>query len=145
MVCARPKTLPRVMKSTQNTLVPSTEHQWSEMSAQSLMILKDDTHSCRLTTHTGVSAAVLPDYRTASFHRLWDSWSLSQLSTLIVFSSCGIKIIHLVFHCTTQCQNDIKRANRAEASDINDGSEYQWVNIHFIVIVRGLSRNTYAG
>ena len=54
------------------SLVPSTEHQWhqwSEMSAQSTNILKDNIHPdtvcspcCHLTTDTQVSAPIPPDY-----------------------------------------------------------------------------------
>ena len=87
MVCAQPKTLQQVIKSSQNILAPSPEHQWyqwCEMSTQSLKILKHNTHPatvaspcCHLTTHTEVSAAIPPDYRTALFHRL-DLWDRCQ-------------------------------------------------------------------
>ena len=55
---------------------------------------------CQCTQDTEVSAAIPPDYRAASFPRLWDSWTHPQHQhlTLHELEVAGLKI-NILFVC----------------------------------------------
>ena len=99
-----------VIQTTRTWLVPTSEHQWhqwSEISAQSTKILKDNTNlatSCspcsHLTTDKEASAAIRADYRAASFWSLkvWSSKDIKAPFTLLFACGNPAPILHLLFY-----------------------------------------------